>query len=98
MTAEHWQTKENAEFLRQLGFYHGLIRLNSGLATLKGVTFGDGTIDAFDQKNGLGFPLIADPEHARAAKGFEVVLPVGLMFDRHLAGSWRRLRRFRARH
>jgi hypothetical protein len=23
MTADHWQTKENAEFLRQLGFFHG---------------------------------------------------------------------------
>ncbi len=30
MTADRWQTKENAEFLRQLGFYHGLMRLNSG--------------------------------------------------------------------
>jgi hypothetical protein len=35
MTADHWQTKENAEFLRQLGFYHGLMRLNSGNAVLK---------------------------------------------------------------
>jgi hypothetical protein len=32
MTADRWQTKENAEFLQQLGFYHGLIRLNSGNA------------------------------------------------------------------
>jgi hypothetical protein len=28
MTADNWQTKENAEFLRQLGFFHGLMRLN----------------------------------------------------------------------
>ena len=35
MTADHWQTKENAEFLRQLGFFHGLMRLNSGNAALK---------------------------------------------------------------
>jgi len=44
-TADHWQTKENAEFLRQLGFYHGLMRLNSGNAVLKGITFSDGTIE-----------------------------------------------------
>jgi hypothetical protein len=42
MTAGHWQTKENAEFLRQLGFYHGLMRLNSGDAVLKDITFSDG--------------------------------------------------------
>jgi hypothetical protein len=42
MTADHWQTKENAEFLRQLGFYHGLMRLNSGDAVLKDITFSDG--------------------------------------------------------
>lgn len=35
MTADHWQTKENAEFLQQLGFFHGLMRLNSGNAVLK---------------------------------------------------------------
>jgi hypothetical protein len=45
MTADHWQAKENAEFLRQLGFYHGLMRLNSGDAELKGITFSDGTIE-----------------------------------------------------
>ena len=45
MTAERWQTKENAEFLRQLGFFQGLMRLNSGNAALKGITFGDGTIE-----------------------------------------------------
>ena len=39
MTVDHWQTKENAEFLRQLAFYHGLMRLNSGDAVLKGITF-----------------------------------------------------------
>src|SRR5947209_7866659 len=38
MTADHWQVKENAEFLRQLGFFHGLMRLNSGDALLKGLT------------------------------------------------------------
>ena len=38
MTADRWQTKENAEFLRQLGFYRGLLRLNSGNAVLKGLT------------------------------------------------------------
>ena len=45
MTADNWRTKENAEFLRQLGFYHGLMRLNSGDAVLKGITFSDGTIE-----------------------------------------------------
>jgi hypothetical protein len=44
MTAERWQTKENAVFLRQLGFYHGLMRLNSGDAVLEDITFSDGTI------------------------------------------------------
>src|SRR6476659_3913056 len=59
MTADHWQTKENAEFLRELGFYHGLMRLKSGNATLKGVTFSDGTIE-FDIKTiGRGMPGIA---------------------------------------
>ena len=45
MTADHWQTKENAEFLRQLGFFRGLMRLNSGNAVLKDTTFSDGTIE-----------------------------------------------------
>src|SRR5580765_6595367 len=59
MTAEHWQTKENAEFLRQLGFFHGLMRLNSGDAVLKGVTFGDGTIEFDVNTVGRGAPGIA---------------------------------------
>src|SRR5438270_12830624 len=59
MTADHWQTKENAEFLRQLGFYHGLMRLNSGRATLKDVTFSDGTIEFDVNTIGRGMPGIA---------------------------------------
>jgi hypothetical protein len=59
MTADHWQTRENAEFLRQLGFYHGLMRLNSGDAVLKGVTFGDGTIEFDVNTIGRGAPGIA---------------------------------------
>lgn len=59
MTAEHWQTKENAEFLRQLGFYHGLMRLNSGNAVLKGITFSDGTIEFDVNTVGRGAPGIA---------------------------------------
>jgi hypothetical protein len=59
MTAEHWQAKENAEFLRQLGFYHGLMRLNSGDAVLKGVTFSDGTIEFDVNTIGRGMPGIA---------------------------------------
>ena len=59
MTAEHWQTKENAEFLRQLGFYHGLMRLNSGNAVLKDVTFSDGTIEFDVNTIGRGAPGIA---------------------------------------
>ncbi len=52
MTAEHWQTKENAEFLKQLGFFHGLMRVNSGNAVLKDITFGNGTIE-FDVNTGV---------------------------------------------
>lgn len=59
MTTDHWQTKENAEFLRQLGFYHGLMRLNSGEALLKGITFGDGTIEFDVNTIGRGAPGIA---------------------------------------
>ncbi len=59
MTADHWQTKENAEFLRQLGFFYGLMRLNSGDAVLKGVTFSDGTIEFDVNTIGRGAPGIA---------------------------------------
>jgi hypothetical protein len=59
MTADHWETKENAEFLRQLGFYHGLMRLNSGNAVLKGITFSDGTIEFDVNTIGRGAPGIA---------------------------------------
>jgi hypothetical protein len=59
MTADHWQTKENAEFLRQLGFFRGLMRLNSGNAVLKGITFGDGTIEFDVNTIGRGAPGIA---------------------------------------
>jgi hypothetical protein len=59
MTADHWQTKENAEFLRQLGFFHGLMRLNSGDAVLKDVTFSDGTIEFDVNTIGRGAPGIA---------------------------------------
>jgi hypothetical protein len=59
MTADRWQTKENAEFLRQLGFFQGLMRLNSGTAVLKGVTFSDGTIEFDVNTIGRGAPGIA---------------------------------------
>jgi hypothetical protein len=59
MTADHWQTKENAEFLRELGFYHGLMRLNSGAAVLKDLTFSDGTIEFDVNTIGRGAPGIA---------------------------------------
>jgi hypothetical protein len=59
MTAEHWQTKENAEFLRELGFYHGLMRLNSGDAVLKDITFSDGKIEFDVNTVGRGAPGIA---------------------------------------
>jgi hypothetical protein len=59
MTADRWQTKENAEFLRELGFYHGLMRLNSGRATLKDITFSDGTIEFDVDTIGRGMPGIA---------------------------------------
>jgi hypothetical protein len=56
MTAEHWQTKENGEFLRQLGFYRGLMRLNNGDAVLKDITFSDGTIEFDVNTVGRGAP------------------------------------------
>jgi hypothetical protein len=59
MTADNWQTKENTEFLRQLGFYHGLMRLNSGDAVLKDITFSDGTIEFDVDTIGRGAPGIA---------------------------------------
>lgn len=59
MTTDRWQTKENAEFLRQLGFYHGLMRLNSGHAVLKGIMFSDGTIEFDVNTIGRGAPGIA---------------------------------------
>ena len=59
MTVDHWQTRENAEFLQQLGFYHGLMRLNSGNAVLKGITFSDGTIEFDVNTVGRGAPGIA---------------------------------------
>jgi hypothetical protein len=59
MTTDRWQTKENAEFLRQLGFFHGLMRLNSGNAVLKGVTFSDGTIEFDVNTIGRGAPGVA---------------------------------------
>jgi hypothetical protein len=59
MTADGWQTKENAEFLRELGFYHGLMRLNTGDAVLKDITFSDGTIEFDVNTIGRGAPGIA---------------------------------------
>jgi hypothetical protein len=59
MTVEHWQTQENAEFLRQLGFFHGLMRLNSGIAVLKDVAFSNGTIEFDIDTIGRGMPGIA---------------------------------------
>lgn len=58
MTADHWQTRENAEFLRQLGFFHGLMRLNSGDAVLKDINFSDGTIEFDVNTIGRGAPGI----------------------------------------
>jgi len=59
MTADRWQSKENAEFLRELGFFHGLMRLNSGHAGLKDVTFSDGTIEFDVNTVGRGMPGVA---------------------------------------
>jgi hypothetical protein len=59
MTADHWQAKENAEFFRQLGFFNGLMRLNSGDAALKDVTFSNGTIEFDVDTVGRGAPGIA---------------------------------------
>jgi hypothetical protein len=59
MTADRWETGENAEFLRQLGFSRGLMRLNSGNAVLKGVAFSNGTIEFDVHPIGRGAPGIA---------------------------------------
>ncbi len=59
MTADRWLTKENAEFLRELGFYRGLLRLNNGNAVLKDITFSDGTIEFDVNTIGRGAPGIA---------------------------------------
>ncbi len=59
MTADRWQTKENVEFFRQLGLYHGLMRLNSGDAVLKDITFSDGTIEFDFNTIGRGAPGVA---------------------------------------
>src|SRR5215469_18860264 len=71
MTADHWQTKENAEFFRQLGFYHGLMRLNSGDAVLKDFTFSNGTIEFDVNMIGRGAPGIAF--HQQDEKNFELL-------------------------
>lgn len=71
MTADHWQVKENAEFLTELGFYHGLMRLNSGKAVLKDLTFTDGTIEFDINTIGRGMPAIAF--HEEDEKNFEVL-------------------------
>lgn len=59
MMADRWQAKENAKFLRQLGFYRGLMRLNSGTALLNDRTFGDGTIECDVDTIGRGMPGLA---------------------------------------
>src|SRR5438477_1453715 len=59
MTPGHWQTKDNAEFVQQLGFYDGLMRLNSGRAALKDINFSDGTIEFDVNTIGRGMPGIA---------------------------------------
>lgn len=71
MTADRWQTKENAEFFRQLGFYHGLMRLNSGIAVLKDITFSNGTIEFDVNTVGRGAPGIAFRQQDE--KNFELV-------------------------
>jgi hypothetical protein len=59
MTADRWQTKENAEFFRQQGFHDGLMRLNSGNAVLKDIAFRDGAIEFDVNTIGRGAPGIA---------------------------------------
>jgi hypothetical protein len=71
MTADRWQTKENAEFLQQLGFYHGLMRLNSGDAVLKGIAFSDGTIEFDVDTIGRSAPGIAF--HQQDENNFELL-------------------------
>jgi len=59
MTADQWQAGENVQFLRQLGFYHGLMRLDGGRAALRNITFSDGTIEFDVNTIGRGMPGIA---------------------------------------
>jgi len=58
MTSDRWQAKENAEFFKEAGFYRGLMRVNSGTASLKDVTFSDGTIEFDVNTIGRGMPGI----------------------------------------
>jgi hypothetical protein len=73
MTADHWQTRENAEFLQQLGVYHGLMRLNSGDAVLKDVAFSDGTIEFDVSPIGRGASGIAFRQQDEG--NFELLYP-----------------------
>ena len=57
MIADRWQTKKNAEFFRQLGFYDGLMRLNSGDPVLEGITFSDGTIEFASNAQPIQVPM-----------------------------------------
>jgi len=57
MIADRWQTKKNAEFFRQLGFYDGLMRLNSGDEVLEGITFSDGTIEFASNAQPIQVPM-----------------------------------------
>lgn len=49
LAAERWQTVGKAEFVPTEGFPDGLLKLGDASADLKGLSFGDGTIE-YDAK------------------------------------------------
>jgi hypothetical protein len=75
MTADNWQTKENGESPQQLGFFHGLMRLNSGDAALNGITFSDGWIEFDVNTIGRGAPGIAFRQHDEGNVELLYVMP-----------------------
>jgi len=70
MTAEQWQADGDIEFAPTEGFPQGLLTVKNGGAVLKGVTFGNGTIeyDIKENPDGTGIPGIRfrqrDPDTA----------------------------------
>ena len=60
LTADRWQANGDIAFVPTEGFPEGLLTVKSGGAVLKGITFGDGTIeyDIKESTEGAGIPGI----------------------------------------